>query len=251
MTEPHTQPTSNNKFALITGANRGIGFEAARQLAQLGYTVWLGARDSGKGQAAAAQLQSEGLSAHFIQLDTANETSIQQAAQLLAQQVEKLDALVNNAGVFLDWGVPASQTPMTLLRQTFEVNFFGVWATTQALLPLLQKSEAGRIVNVSSTAASHAVVSDPASPYDWNRVPAYQASKVALNAITNQFARELRQTTIKVNSVCPGYVNSGAPGTEYAPKSVQEGARILVKLATLPADGPTGGWFDDSGPIAW
>ncbi len=240
-----------NKIALITGANRGIGLEAARQLAQQGYIVWIGARDAAKGQSAAESLRGEGLQAQSVQLDISDSQSIARAAQTLAAEAGHLDALINNAGIFLDWGIPASQTPMDLLRQTFAVNFFGVWETTQAFLPLLQKSAAGRIINVSSTAASHAVVSNPDSPYDWNRVPAYQASKAALNAITNQFARELRESKIKVNSVCPGYVNSGAPGTEHAPKSVQAGARILVKMATLPADGPTGGWFDDEGPIAW
>lgn len=240
-----------SKIALVTGANRGIGFEAARQLAQQDYTVWLGARDLAKGEAAVETLRTESLDVYAVQLDTTDAESIGQAVQTLEQAAGKLDVLINNAAVFLDWGIPASQTPMALLRQTFDANFFGVWATTQAFLPLLQKSDAGRIVNVSSTAAAHAVVSDPDSAYDWNRVPAYQASKVALNAVTNQFARELRESSIKVNSVCPGYVNSGAPGTEYAPKSVQEGAHILVKMATLPADGPTGGWFDDDGPVAW
>lgn len=201
----------------------------------------LGAREQAHGREAEAKLRDEGLDVVFIQLDTTNSESIDRAAQEVEQKYGKLDVLINNAGIFLDWGIPAAETPINILRQTFDTNFFGVWETIQAFLPLIHKSEAGRIVNVSSTAASLAFVNNPNSPYDANRVPAYQASKTALNAITSQFARELRDTSIKVNSVCPGWVNSGAPGTESAPRTVQQGAKILVEMAILPNDGPTGG----------
>jgi NAD(P)-dependent dehydrogenase (short-subunit alcohol dehydrogenase family) len=241
----------DKKIALITGANRGIGYETARQLGRKDFTVLIGVRNKTNGAAAVEKLKAESLNADFIVLDITDSESIKRAASEAAEKIDKLDVLVNNAGIFLDYGVPPSETDITVLRKTFDTNFFGVWEVTQAFLPLLKKSEAGRIVNVSSRAASLSGVTDPHSPYDQNRVPAYQASKVALNAITAQFARELRDTPIKVNSIDPGWVNSGAPGTESAPKSVADGARIIVEMATLGADGANGGWFDDDGAITW
>ncbi len=242
---------SGQRIVLITGANRGIGLETARQLGRLGHIVVLGAQDFRRGETAQLELAREGLEADVVQLDVTDSTSIRRARDQVGAKHGRLDSLVNNAGVFFDWGIPPSETPMDLMRRTFDTNFFGAWETTQAFLPLLRLSKAGRIVNVSSTAAAFSRVTDSQSEYDGNRVPAYQASKVALNAMTAQFARQLRGTSIKVNSVCPGYVNSGAPGTQYAAKSVQEGARVVVAFATLPPDGPSGGWFDDNGKIEW
>ena len=241
----------SHKTALITGANRGIGFETARQLGKQGFTILIGARSEKNGAEAVEKLKAENLDADFVVLDVANSESINSAASEASEKFDKLDVLINNAGIFLDYGVPPSATDIMVLRKTFDTNFFGVWEVTQAFLPLLKKSEAGRIVNVSSRAASLSGVTDPHSFYDQNRVPAYQASKVALNAITAQFARELRDTAIKVNSIDPGWVNSGAPGTENAPKSVEDGAQIIVEMATIGADGANGGWFDDDGAIAW
>ena len=243
---------SEKKIALITGANRGIGFEAARQLGQKGYAVVIGARDQTNGREAAAKLQAEGFDAEFVQLDTTDTKTIASAGQTIAEKYGKLDVLVNNAGIFVDFGVPVGETPDEVLRRTFETNFFGAWKTIQAFLPLIEKSDAGRIVNVSSTVGSLAEIGDAASPFDGFRAPAYAASKTALNALTALLAREFRDNSkIKINSICPGWVASGAPGTEGAPRSVEQGARIIIEMATLGADGASGAFFDDNGKIAW
>lgn len=157
---------------------------------------------------------------------------------------------MNNAGIFVDFGTQPSETDLEILRQTFETNVFGTWETIRAFLPLLKKSEAGRIVNVSGTVGSLAEIGKSNSIYEQIVAPAYQASKTAVNAITRLFAKELRGTKIKVNSVCPGSVNSNPPYTDGAPKTTEEGARISVALATVGDDGESGGFFDD-GRIAW
>lgn len=236
----------SKKIALITGANRGIGFQIAAQLAEKDFTVIAGARDAEKGAEAAGKLNAD-----FVQIDATDSESIRRAAETIAEKYGKLDVLVNNAGIFVDFGVPPSETDLTVLRQTFETNVFGLWETIQAFLPLLKKSDAARIVNVSSTVGSLAEIGKPNSPYAEMIVPAYQASKTAVNAVTRLFAKELHDTNIKINSVCPGYVNSNPPYTNGAPKTVEEGARISVKMATAPDDGESGGFFDDDGKIVW
>ena len=242
---------SEKKIALVTGANRGIGFEIARQLAGKNFTVIFGARDEEKGRESAGKLTAENLDVDVVRIDLTDAESIKRAAEFVGEKYGRLDALINNAAIFVDFGVPPSQTDLQILRQTFETNVFGVWETIQAFLPLLKKSDAGRIVNVSSTVGSLAEIGKPDSMYAEMVIPAYQASKTALNAVTRVFAKELQNTNIKINSVCPGYVNSNPPYTDGAPKSVEEGARISVKMATIGDDGESGGFFDDDGRIDW
>ena len=243
---------NDKKTALITGANKGIGFETARQLGKQGYTVLVGARDETKGAEAVEKLKGEGFDADFVKIDATNEETIKSAAQTVGEKYGKLDVLVNNAGIFVDFGIPVGETPDDVLRNTFETNFFGAWKAIQAFLPLLEKAETARIVNVSSTVGSLAEISNPGSPYDGFRSPAYAASKTALNALTALLAREYRDNPkIKINSICPGWVASGAPGTEGAPRTVEQGARIIVEMATLGEDGASGGFFDDNGEINW
>jgi NAD(P)-dependent dehydrogenase (short-subunit alcohol dehydrogenase family) len=242
----------NEKIVLITGANRGIGFETARQLAGKDFIVIIGARSEANGAEAVEKLKAEGFNADYVKLDTTDAETIKSAAQTVGEKYGKLDVLVNNAGIFVDFGVPVKDTPDDVLRNTFETNFFGAWKTIQAFLPLLEKSDAARIVNVSSTVGSLHEIGDSTSPYDGFRAPAYAASKTALNALTALLAREFRDNPkIKINSICPGWVASGAPGTEGAPKSVEQGARIIVEMATLGEGGASGGFYDDNGVVAW
>lgn len=243
---------TNKKIALVTGANKGIGFETARQLGAKKFSVIVAARDARKGAEAAEKLKEEGLTADFVRLDTTDARSIRQAREIVHEKYGKLDALVNNAGIFVDFGVPVQSTPDEILRNTFETNFFGAWTVIQEFLPLIERSDAGRIVNVSSTVGSLAEISNPASPYDGFRAPAYAASKTALNALTVLLAREYRDNPrVKINSICPGWVASGAPGTEGAPRTVEQGARIIVEMATSGEDGGNGGFYNDEGKIAW
>jgi NAD(P)-dependent dehydrogenase (short-subunit alcohol dehydrogenase family) len=246
----NTQKIHDKTIALVTGANKGLGFEISRQLAQRGIMVLLAARDANKGAEAAAKLQSEGLDVEFIKLDVTDFASITAAAQEIRDRFGKLDILINNAGILLDWGVQPSELDISTLRQTFEVNFFGVFNTTKTLLPLIKLSQAGRIVNVSSTLGSLEDTLDPNSPYFDFRGMAYQSSKTALNALTVQFAKEFADTPIEVNSACPGWVQTDM-GTTDAPLTIEQGADTPVWLATLPADSPTGGFFNSRQPIAW
>ena len=196
--------TNNNKIALITGANKGIGKEIARQLGAQGLTVLLGARDLGRGEEAASELKANGAQAHAVQLDVTDEASIAEAARRIEQEFGGLDVLVNNAGIALD-RVPPSQIDLDTLRRTYETNVFGVIAVTQAMLPMLKKSDAGRIVNLSSGLGSLAQNSDPNWEYAGIKPLAYNSSKAALNMVTVDFAAELKDTPIKVNSADPGY----------------------------------------------
>lgn len=242
-----TAENSGKKIALVTGANKGIGLEIARQLAQLGHIVLVGARNQQRGQNAAQILQAEGLQACFLQLDVTEQTSINAAALAIEQQYGRLDVLVNNAAIGID-NAPPSQLNIEILRRTYETNVFGLFAVLKIMLPLLRKAEAGRIVNMSSGAASLAETSSPSWRPEWNTL-AYNSSKSAVNAITVQFATELRSTPIKINAVNPGYVltDMSPAGT----RSVQQGAIAPVRLATLPADGPSGGFFDENGQLPW
>jgi NAD(P)-dependent dehydrogenase (short-subunit alcohol dehydrogenase family) len=245
--QPKSKPAS--KIALVTGATRGIGFETARQLAAAGVHVLLAGRDRGKAVEAALRLQAQGLSAEAITLDVANGESIKAAAADVARKHGHLDILVNNAGVMRDdMQRKPSEQSLETWRDTFDTNLFGVIATTQAFLPLLRQSPAGRIVNVSSLLGSITAHADPASPiYDF-KVPAYNVSKSAVNAWTVQLAHELRDSAIKVNAVHPGSVKTDMnAGGEL---SVEDGARTSVRMALLDADGPSGGFvhFEDSLP---
>jgi NAD(P)-dependent dehydrogenase (short-subunit alcohol dehydrogenase family) len=237
------------KVALVTGANKGIGLEIARQLAQQGCTVLVGARDEPRGEEAARTLKSEGLDARFIHLDVTDQNTIDTAAARIESEFKKLDILVNNAAIGLD-RTPPSQLDMEILRRTYDTNVFGVFAVTKAMLPLLRKSEAGRIVNMSSGLGSLAQTSDPNGPFAAVNLLAYNSSKSAVNALTVQFATELRGTPIKVNAADPGYVATDL-NEHRGYRTVQQGAQTPVRLATLPADGPTGGYFNDDGVVPW
>jgi NAD(P)-dependent dehydrogenase (short-subunit alcohol dehydrogenase family) len=235
---------SKNKIALVTGANKGIGYEIAAQLAALGMTVVIGARDTQRREEAAKALQVES-----VALDVTDSTSVQNAAKEIEERFGQLDVLVNNAAITGGSYATPSQIDPDLVRQVFETNFFGVITVTNAMLPLLSRSPAARIVNMSSTVGSFASMSDPNSPLA--SLPAsatYPVSKTALNALTLQYAKEL--DGILVNAVCPGYCSTDL-NNHTGLRTAAQGAAIAVKLATLGADGTTGGFFDDNGKVAW
>lgn len=234
--------------ALITGANKGLGLETARQLGKKGYVVLIGARDSERGNTASDQLKAEGIEAHYVNLDMNSPATFVSAADFVEKQFGKLDVLVNNAGINLDAGRSPSEVPVQAIKDTFEVNFFNVIDLTQKLLPLIRKSEAGRIVNVSSILGSLTLNADPKSQL-W-RILGYNSSKSALNSFTTLLSYDLRETNIKVNSAHPGWVKTDLGG-EGAPLGVEEGAETSVWLATLPQDGPTGGYFHKQNTIPW
>ncbi len=242
-----TTDKAGGKVSLVTGANKGIGLEIARQLAMLGHATLVGARDATRGQAAARQLQAQGLDATFLPLDVTDQASIGAAAHAVQERFGRLDVLVNNAAVALD-DAPPSGLDIAVLRRTYETNVFGVFAVIRAMLPLLYKAEAGRIVNMSSGAGSLTLASSPDWRPEWNTL-AYNSSKSAVNSITVHFAVELRSTPIKVNAVNPGYVRTDM--SPHGDRTVEQGATAPVRLATLPSDGPTGGFFDENGVVAW
>ncbi len=241
---------TEKKVALITGANKGIGKEIARQLGAQGLTVLIGARDAGRGSEAAEELAWEGADAHVVTLDVTDKGSIDAAARQIESDYGRLDVLVNNAGIALDGGGPASTLDLDTLRRTYDTNVFGVFAVTQAMLPLLKKSEAGRIVNMSSGLGSLTQNSDPNWEFAGVKALAYNSSKAALNMMTVIFAAELKDTGIKVNAADPGFTATDL-NQHRGPRTVQQGATAAVRLATLPATGPTGGYFDEDGVVPW
>jgi NAD(P)-dependent dehydrogenase (short-subunit alcohol dehydrogenase family) len=241
---------SNKRIALVTGANKGIGYETARQLASHGITVLIGARDEQRGKEAAAKLRGEDLDVQFLRLDINDQTTHEAARRFIEDNFGKLDILVNNAGIALDVAQKPSEVDQQTLRKTFDTNFFGVISVTQALLPLIRKSAAGRIVNVSSGLGSLTQNSDPAWGFYNVKPLAYNASKTALNAFTVILAHELKDTAIKVNSADPGFTATDM-NAHQGTKSVEQGAAVITQLATLPADGATGGYFDDQGVLPW
>jgi NAD(P)-dependent dehydrogenase (short-subunit alcohol dehydrogenase family) len=242
----------DRKVALVTGANKGIGLETARQLGRLGYHVLVGARDAAKAEGAATALQGEKLRAAPLVLDVTDAKSIAAAVAQVTEQWGRLDALINNAGISIEkWeGTAPSETPVDVLRRTYETNVFGAFAVTQAFLPLVRKSAAGRIVMVSSILGSLALHSDPKSWLADVKLVAYDSSKTALNQITVHLAHELRDTPIKVNAIHPGWVKTDLGGPE-APMNLEDGAKTSVRFATLPADGPTGGYFHMDERLPW
>ena len=243
--------------ALVTGANKGIGLQIAKDLAATGVTVLIGSRDLERGHAAARIV---GSGAHAIELDVANQASVLAAAERVRAEYGRLDVLVNNAGI-AQAGEPGrsfediikankpSMASLDEVRAIFETNVFGVIAVTQAMLPLLREAPAGRIVNVSSSSGSLGLNADPAFPYR-AVFGIYSSSKTALNAITLAFAMELESTRIKVNAACPGYTATDLNQFKGT-RSVQQGAREPVRLALLGADGPTGTFSDEDGKLAW
>jgi len=240
------------KIALITGANKGIGFETARQLGRKTVAVLVGARDRAKAQEAATRLRAEGVDAHPLVLDVSDSASIQQAAREVEQKYGRLDILVNNAGIMVDDRKhKISEQSLDTWRQTFDTNFFGLIETTNAFLPLLRKSDAGRIVNLSSILGSIEYHATPGSPvYDSKETPAYNVSKSALNAYTVQLAHELKDTTIKVNAAHPGWVKTEMGG-EGAMMEIEDGAKTSVSLATTDGNGPNGAFLHDGERLPW
>jgi NAD(P)-dependent dehydrogenase (short-subunit alcohol dehydrogenase family) len=237
-------------IALVTGANKGIGREISRQLAAKGPLVLMGARDRERGESAAQELRAEGLVVEFIELDVTSQPSVHRAAADVERRYGRLDILVNNAGIALDW-VPGSQLSVEALQQTFEVNVFGVFRVTKALLPLLTKSKHGRIVNISSGLGSLTRNADPSPSLTVrNMLLAYCSSKAALNMMTIHLASELKSAGIKVNSANPGFTATDM-NQHRGVRTVEQGAATPVRLALLPDDGPTGGVFSDDGPEPW
>ena len=243
---------NSKKVALVTGANKGLGFEMARQLGQAGVTVVLAARDGQLGETAAQKLRNEGIDALSVKLDVTNGDDRAAAAEFLEQRFGKLDILVNNAGISaedLGTGRP-STTSQDVIHRTFETNFFAPVELTRVLLPLLKKSTAGRIVNMSSILGSQTLHADPKSPiYDFKSLW-YDASKAALNSFTIHLAHELKDTNIKVNSAHPGWVKTDM-GTDAAPMEIPEGAKTGVELALLGDNGPTGGFIHLGQTLPW
>lgn len=242
--------TDTNRIALVTGANKGIGLEIARQLAKAGVTVLMGARDLQRGQAAAGELAQAGLAVEAIEVDLNNEATITAAAAAIPSRHGRLDILVNNAGIVDAEDGPPTVATVAAARKLMETNFLGTLAVTQAMLPLLRRSKAGRIVNLSTTLGSLAVNGDPTSPYYEARLMGYNASKAALNMLTVQLAAELKNTPIVVNSVAPGYVKTDLTGGNGF-MTPEEGARLPVEYALLGADAVSGRFVAPDGPVAW
>ena len=238
-------------IALVTGANKGIGLEICRQLAQKGFHVLLGSRDEARGQEAAASLAQDGGQVEAIVIDLAASATFENARKLIEERFGRLDVLINNAGVGQpeDFQGTAENVPIETLRRTFETNFFGLVDLTQRLLPLLRRSEHPRIVNQSSILASLTDHSDPNSVIADVHALAYDASKTAVNAFTVHLAKILRESPIKVNSAHPGSVKTDMNPT--GDLSVEDGARTAVTLATVGDDGPSGGFFYDGKTLPW
>ncbi|NLR98078.1 SDR family oxidoreductase [Rhizobium sp. P38BS-XIX] len=243
------------RTALVTGANKGIGREIARQLGKKGFTVWLGCRDEGRGRKAEEELRAEGIDAHLVILDITEDASVRAAVEKVGQHTPHLDVLINNVGIGSGLGTQPSDENVGEIRAQFETNVFGTIRVTQAFLPLVRKATDARIVMMSSGLGSITLTADMKAP-TWNLAAmGYSASKAALNMFTVKLAKELLTTGIKVNAACPGSVatDMGGPG---APRTVEQGAAIAIRLATLDWIGPTGGFFHDGdgpqiAPYGW
>jgi NAD(P)-dependent dehydrogenase (short-subunit alcohol dehydrogenase family) len=257
---PYIESMHDKRVALVTGANKGIGLQIAKDLAAHGFTVLVGSRNLEQGEAAA---KSVGADARALQLDVTDQTSITAASERIRGELGRLDVLVNNAGIagvsnasrpdlsfeeLLKAGAP-SIASLAEVRAVFETNVFGVIAVTQAMLPLLREAPAGRIVNVSSAVGSLTNQTNPSNPHRM-AIAAYVPSKTALNAITVAFANELESTRIKVNAACPGFTATDL-NKFRGTRSVEQGAREPVRLALLDANGPTGSFSNEDGPLPW
>jgi NAD(P)-dependent dehydrogenase (short-subunit alcohol dehydrogenase family) len=238
-------------IALVTGANKGIGLEICRQLAQKHFHVLLGSRDESRGREAASSLARDGAEVEAVIVDLAAPATFEKTRLLIEEKFGRLDVLINNAAIGEpeDFQSTAETVPMDTLRRTFETNFFGLVDLTQRLLPLLRRSEHARIVNQSSLLASLTEHSNPDSVIADVHALAYDASKTAVNAFTVHLAKVLRGSSIKVNSAHPGSVKTDMnPAGDL---TVEEGARTAVNLATLSDDGPSGGFFYDGKNLSW
>ena len=233
--------TTTDTVTLVTGGNRGIGFEVCRQLAQKGYTVVLGSRDASKGEEAAKRLQDEGLNVTAKQLDVTDEETLREVYGWLEGEHGRLDVLVNNAGIDYDTDQNVLSADLERVRNVFDVNTLGPWRVAQVFVPLLKKSDHGRLVNVSSGAGELSSLS--------GGTPAYSMSKAALNALTLMLSAELKSSGILVNAAGPGWVATDMGGSGGRP--IEEGGKSVVWVATLPDDGPTGGFFRDGKRVEW
>ena len=237
---------NDTKTALVTGANKGIGFAIAQGLGAIGFTVAVGARDDARRKEAVERLRAAGIDAFGVALDVTSDDSVAAAAATIERTAGRLDVLVNNAGISgrTDGGV---QDPTTLdldvVRTVLDTNVFGVVRVTNAMLPLLRRADSPRIVNMSSNMGSLTLQTGPI-------MAAYAPSKSMLNSVTVQYARRLADTNVIVNAACPGYVATDFTGFN-GPRTPEQGAAIAVRLATLPDDGPRGGFFDDEGVVPW
>ena len=245
---------ANSRIALVSGANKGLGLETTWQLARMNITVLMGARDLSKGHRAAEPLIAQGLSVDPVALDVTRSDHIARVAAFIQEQYGRLDILVNNAGMIHPeeplFSNSTEKISLQALRETFEVNFLGQVAVTQACLPLIKVSPAGRIVNVSSILGSLTLHSEETADATQIKPLAYDASKAALNQFTIHLAAALKDTAIKVNSAHPGWVKTDL-GSQRAPLDVKEGAQTTVRLATLGSDGPTGKFFHFDEEIPW
>ena len=233
--------TTKKKIALVTGANRGLGFETCKQLSQLGVTVLLTSRDPIKGEVAAKQLIDKGLDVIFYQLDVSDRSNIKDIFTKIDNQFGRLDILINNAAILYDKDQSTMNADLELVTKALTTNLFGPWLLCQAFVPLMEKNGYGRIVNVSSGAAS--------MHYMEGGTPAYGISKVALNALTRKIASELGRKNVLVNSVDPGWVATDMGG--HGGRPIEDGCRGIVWAATLPNNGPSGGFFYDGEPELW
>ncbi|MGD0558353.1 MAG: SDR family oxidoreductase [Streptosporangiaceae bacterium] len=241
---------SDEKIALITGANKGIGLESARQLAVRGVRVLLGSRDQARGKEAAGALTARGLPVVPLRIDVTDGASVDAAAREIGERYGRLDILVNNAGITGGYRDSPSEVTADQLREVYDTNVFGVVTVTNAMLPLLRRSEAGRVVNMSSGLGSLTLSSDPGSEFGDYNVVVYQSSKTALNAVTVGYAKELRGTGIKVNAADPGFTATDL-NNHRGHRTVEQAAGVVVWLATLDADGPTGTFQDENGVVPW
>lgn len=241
---------ASKRQALVTGANKGIGLAIARGLAKAGLSVWMGARDRARGQAAVERLLAEGLDVRLLGIDVADEDSVRRAAETVANEAGFLHVLVNNAGIILDRTRPPGEARVEDIKATFEVNLYGPIRVTQAFLPLLKTGGDGRIVNMGSGLGSLALIIDPTSVYSSVNLLGYTASKVALSAVTVAFAKELEPQGIKVNVVEPGNVQTDL-NDNTGSLTPDQGAETAVRLALIGKDGPTGGFFGSHGRQPW
>ncbi|KNE81227.1 SDR family oxidoreductase [Streptomyces xinghaiensis] len=245
---------SETKIALVTGANKGIGYEIANGLGALGYRVGVGARDEARRESAVEKLRAGGVDAFGVPLDVTGDRSVTEAAELVEERAGRLDALVNNAGISGEatgpgWGQDPTALDLDVVRRVVETNVIGVIRVTNAMLPLLRRSASPRIVNVSSSVGS--LTRQAAPDIDLGPVmAAYAPSKSYLNAVTVQYARQFAGTGILVNAACPGLVATDFTGFN-GPRTPEQGAATAIRLATLPDGGPTGSFFEDDGVIPW
>jgi NAD(P)-dependent dehydrogenase (short-subunit alcohol dehydrogenase family) len=243
------------KVALVTGASRGIGDATARRLARNCSHVILTARNPSAVEETVDRLNREGHSASSVQLDVTDDDSVRRAADEVGAAYGHLDVLVNNAGILPEatYVDPSEAVDLSMFRATFETNVFGAVAVLEAFLPLLRKSQAGRVVNITTTMGSLSDQTDPASPYYDTVVPAYQSSKAALNNVTIALAKALAGTPIKVTSVCPGFVQTDLTpaNRQQAPLTAEQAAEVVHRAATLPSDAPSGTFVDANGIVPW